>query len=283
MTFDVAAHIAGLARVRVGAGVLYRDGAGGVLLVRPTYKEGWEVPGGAVEASESPLAGARREVVEELGQPFPVGRLLVVDWVAPSGLWDAGLMFLFDGGTLDAAAAARIVLPPEELSAFAFVPVASLDTYLQPRLARRVRAALSADEATYLEAGRQPVGEAGRQPVGLPPASGLAPADGSALSNGLASTSGSASADGSALSGGLASTSGSASADGSAVSDGLASTSGSASADGSLPIEGLASVDGSDRAGGSGAAEDRGAGLPDVAVAPVADQAGREVEGHDAG
>lgn len=152
MTFDLAAHIAGLARVRAAAGAIFRDDAGRVLLVRPTYKDDWEVPGGAVEADESPLAGARREVHEELGFTFPVGRLLVVDWVAAEPPWDAGLMFLFDGGTLDAAAVARIVLPPAELSSFAFVPPAELDGRLRPRLARRVRAALSGG-AVYLEAG----------------------------------------------------------------------------------------------------------------------------------
>ena len=73
MTFDLAAHIAGLARVRAAAGVLFRDEAGRVLLVRPTYKGGWEVPGGAVEADESPLAAARREVREEPASRFRSG------------------------------------------------------------------------------------------------------------------------------------------------------------------------------------------------------------------
>jgi 8-oxo-dGTP pyrophosphatase MutT (NUDIX family) len=155
VTFDLAAHIAGLARVRVAAGVIFRDGAGRVLLVRPTYKDGWEVPRGTAERDESPLAGARREVREELGHPFPVGRLLVVDWVAAEPPWDAGLMFLFDGGALDGAAVARIVLPPDELSAFAFVAPGALDAHLRPPLARRVRAALSAEAPGYLEAGHE--------------------------------------------------------------------------------------------------------------------------------
>ena len=42
---------------RVGAGVLFRDGAGRVLLVKPTYKNGWEIPGGYVERGESPPLG----------------------------------------------------------------------------------------------------------------------------------------------------------------------------------------------------------------------------------
>ncbi|GIF51219.1 NUDIX domain-containing protein [Asanoa ferruginea] len=156
MTFDLAAHIAGLARVRAAAGVLFRDPDGRVLLAKPTYKPGWEVPGGAAEADESPLTAARREIREELGVAFPVGRLLAVDWVAAAPPWDGGLMFLFDGGTLDEAALARIVLPADELSSYALVAPSELAGRLKPRLARRVLAALEADGPLYLEDGYAP-------------------------------------------------------------------------------------------------------------------------------
>ncbi|WP_412102692.1 NUDIX domain-containing protein [Plantactinospora sp. KLBMP9567] len=36
-----------------GRGLLFTDPAGRVLLVEPTYKEHWEIPGGCVEADES--------------------------------------------------------------------------------------------------------------------------------------------------------------------------------------------------------------------------------------
>ena len=39
-----------LPRKRMGAGVLFTDEAGRVLLVEPTYKDYWEIPGGAVNA-----------------------------------------------------------------------------------------------------------------------------------------------------------------------------------------------------------------------------------------
>jgi 8-oxo-dGTP diphosphatase len=63
---------------------VFTDAAGRVLLVRPTYKEHWEIPGGMVEASESPHEAPAREVAEELGIDRPVGRLLCVDWGAAS-------------------------------------------------------------------------------------------------------------------------------------------------------------------------------------------------------
>jgi ADP-ribose pyrophosphatase YjhB (NUDIX family) len=60
---------------RTGAGLICRDDQGRVLLVRPTYKPTWEIPGGVVEAGESPAATVAREVAEELGLELGVGRL----------------------------------------------------------------------------------------------------------------------------------------------------------------------------------------------------------------
>ena len=47
-------YVASLANKRMAAGALFRDEAGGVLLVNPVYKPTWDLPGGAVEAEESP-------------------------------------------------------------------------------------------------------------------------------------------------------------------------------------------------------------------------------------
>ena len=55
------------ARKRVAADVLIRDRAGRVLLVDPTYKPDWDLPGGMAEANEAPGAAAARELREELG------------------------------------------------------------------------------------------------------------------------------------------------------------------------------------------------------------------------
>jgi hypothetical protein len=52
-------YIASLARKRMAAGALFRDEDGRVLLVDPTYKPTWDLPGGAVEKEESPYAAAR--------------------------------------------------------------------------------------------------------------------------------------------------------------------------------------------------------------------------------
>jgi 8-oxo-dGTP diphosphatase len=56
-----------MAHPRVAAGALFCDDAGRVLLVKPTYKEGWDLPGGYVEPGETPTEACVREIKEELG------------------------------------------------------------------------------------------------------------------------------------------------------------------------------------------------------------------------
>lgn len=80
-------YVASLARKRMGAAALFRDQAAQVLLVDPVYRDTWGLPGGAVEADESPQAACRREVAEELGLDRPTGRILAVH---PSLPWAPG-------------------------------------------------------------------------------------------------------------------------------------------------------------------------------------------------
>ncbi len=144
----------------MGSGVLLRNSDDQVLLVEPTYKAHWELPGGAVETAESPYAAAVREVREELGLSVTLGRLLVVDWVPPRPDRTDGVMFIYDGGLLAPAAATEIHLPAEELRSWAWSTPTQAEERLSPPLARRLAAALAAavDGVTgYLEDGHRVV------------------------------------------------------------------------------------------------------------------------------
>lgn len=152
---------ASLPTKRIGAGVVITDGDERVLLVEPTYKDNWEIPGGAVETDERPSGAVRREVKEELGLDRPVGRLLCVDWTPPQPPRTDGLNIVFDGGTLSPADIAAIRLPSDELVSYRFCTLDEAEARLIPLLHRRVRAALEAladGSVAYLEDGYPPSG-----------------------------------------------------------------------------------------------------------------------------
>src|ERR1051326_6379323 len=143
------------ASARVASGVLFFDAEGHILLVRPSYKPGWDLPGGYVEFAETPAQAAEREVQEELGIKPPLGALLVADWVPAAGEGDK-LLFVFDGGELAYEYRNHIELDPAEIAGYAFHDPELVDRLLIPRLARRVKAAIEArSQATtlYLEHG----------------------------------------------------------------------------------------------------------------------------------
>ncbi|MYS89163.1 MULTISPECIES: NUDIX hydrolase [Streptomyces] len=145
----------------LAAGVLLFDEQDRVLLVDPTYKAGWEFPGGVVEPGEAPARAGVREVAEETGIHLDeVPSLLVVDWERPSPPGFGGLRLLFDGGRLDSAEAGRLLLPGPELRDWRFVTEEEAADLLPPVRYERLRWALRARErgaAFYLEAG-VPVG-----------------------------------------------------------------------------------------------------------------------------
>lgn len=140
----------------MGSGLLVRDPFGAVLIVTPTYKPTLEIPGGIVEASESPRDCARRESLEELGLELTPQRLLVMDYLTATSERPDALIFVFDGGVLNTDQVARIQLPPTELEAWQFVPPSALPAIMLPRMARRLQCAISAlktGETWYLEDG----------------------------------------------------------------------------------------------------------------------------------
>ncbi|ARZ66320.1 NUDIX domain-containing protein [Streptomyces sp. HU2014] len=145
----------------LAAGVLLFDEEDRVLLVDPTYKPGWEFPGGVVEPGEAPARAGVREVAEELGVELPsVPRLLVVDWEPPNPPGFGGMRFLFDGGRLPGADGDRLLLPGSELRGWRFVTEDEAAGLLPPVRLKRLRWALRAREQgrpLNLEAG-VPVG-----------------------------------------------------------------------------------------------------------------------------
>jgi 8-oxo-dGTP pyrophosphatase MutT (NUDIX family) len=148
-----------MAHPRVSAGALFTDEAGRVLLLRPTYKQYWDIPGGYVEPGESPLAACIREIREELGiAPAIDPQTFVVDWAPAEGEGDK-ILFVFAGDSLTDDDLAQVAFADGEITEFRFVAPAELDQYVPARLARRIQSSLTAKRQgrpIYVEHGTAP-------------------------------------------------------------------------------------------------------------------------------
>lgn len=118
-------------RPRVSAGAVFFDADSRLLLVDPTYKEFWNLPGGGVDHGETPRAACIREVREELSLQPPIGALLATAWATRPGA-EPQIYFVFDGGVLDAAHQAAITVDGHELREHRFVAVAEARAMVPP-------------------------------------------------------------------------------------------------------------------------------------------------------
>src|SRR5512141_304998 len=85
--------------IPASAGALVFDRRGRLLVLDPTYKSGWTLPGGEMEdTGETPWQACRREVREECGLDVAGGRLVCVDTRPARPGRRGGVRFLFDCG-----------------------------------------------------------------------------------------------------------------------------------------------------------------------------------------
>lgn len=146
---------------RMAADCLFTDEAGRLLVVEPTYKPTWDIPGGGVEVDESPRHAAQREVREELGLQIEPRDLIAVDWLPRDGDFTEVVAFLFDGGVLSPAARSQIVVDPSEIRSYRFVVLEEAGQLLDAEQFARVQAGFMAPAGSsiaYLESGSPPCG-----------------------------------------------------------------------------------------------------------------------------
>jgi 8-oxo-dGTP diphosphatase len=144
-----------LPAVPVSAGALIFDRTGRLLILKPTYKSGWTIPGGVMEADgETPWEACRREVAEECGLDVGTGRLACMDFRRPRPGRPGGIRYLFDCGAFSDASLDGIVVQPEEISEYRLAELDTALALLRKPIRRRVRAAVGGGHLCYLEDGR---------------------------------------------------------------------------------------------------------------------------------
>ena len=130
-----------LPKKRMGSGCLILNEALEILLVKPTYKDSWEIPGGIVEDDESPRQCCQREVLEELSLAIEPTSLLLVDYNPGSEKKTESLMFVFGVTPLSANQIQTVSLNENEHSDYAFFKVSQLPEEMTESLRRRVKRA----------------------------------------------------------------------------------------------------------------------------------------------
>jgi 8-oxo-dGTP diphosphatase len=145
-----------LPAIPVSAGAMIFDAKGRLLILKPTYKSGWTIPGGVMEADgETPWQACRREVLEECGIDVRAGRLACTDFRPARPDRPGGIRYLFDCGQAEDAALAAITLQPEEIAEYRLASLDTALTLLRPAVRRRVRAGTRRRRFVYLENGRR--------------------------------------------------------------------------------------------------------------------------------
>lgn len=66
---------------KVAVKVILKSDKGNILLVKPDYKDTWQMPGGGAEEFEDPKVAAVRETEEETGVKITTSDLMLVDSV----------------------------------------------------------------------------------------------------------------------------------------------------------------------------------------------------------
>ncbi|MCX4524290.1 NUDIX domain-containing protein [Streptomyces sp. NBC_01551] len=146
-----AAYGASRAALWTGALVLVTDTDGRVLVQSVDYRTDRLMPGGAVDAGESPAAAATREMREELGVDGHYPRGLAVDWIPadtpgfpPEMCFPGEILYVFDGGTWTPDRIDAVRLPAQEITGIDFAEPADLPGLMDPGDARRALSALRA-------------------------------------------------------------------------------------------------------------------------------------------
>lgn len=148
-----------MSKKRMATSALFLNERGNILVVKPTYRPDWLLPGGLVEKDESPRQACAREIKEELSLATPLDRLLCVEYHSNDAQQTESVQFVFYGGILEELHLTSLTLQETELSEYRFVQREEAIQLLSCKLAKRLPYCLQAlkeNTTIYLENGNLP-------------------------------------------------------------------------------------------------------------------------------
>jgi 8-oxo-dGTP diphosphatase len=132
--------------------------------VKPSYYHHWLLPGGRLEAGESPAEGIEREVKEEIGLTKKINQLLSAHYISkgamvgvqgqPRKTKDEEISLVFFGGNISSEELGRIQVDGVEIIDFNYLPVDEalkfLPNYHQVRIPQSIKS-ISNNGIVYFE------------------------------------------------------------------------------------------------------------------------------------
>lgn len=142
-----------LPRKRGAVGVIFLN-EDRILILEPTYKKNWLVPGGVIEKFESPLEAAIRECKEEIGVDVRIASLLCADYKRGNEDIGDAVHYLFFGEILNRQ---EMRLNQEEIKSLKWASPDQALMLFDEHLSKRVEAGLQSiksGKVFYCEEGK---------------------------------------------------------------------------------------------------------------------------------
>lgn len=150
-------YYAQLPKKRMSAGVLLFNNKGELFILKPSYKDYWSIPGGAINKNESPYEAAIRELYEETNLKIKKLRLICVEYKKENNYKGEALHFIFYGGKLTKQQITKIKLAETEISYFKFIDTKKAPKVLSDTLGKKLKYCLKAiknKHTIYMENGK---------------------------------------------------------------------------------------------------------------------------------
>lgn len=142
---------------RMAAGVLIFNKKKEVLILKPSYKDHWTIPGGVIEKNESPMQGCARETNEEIGIKIKKLKLVCLDYTSSKNHKGDSIQFIFTCPTISERMIHEIKIDGKEVIDLEFTNIKSALKKLSEHLAIRIKEAINAlnkNKVVYLENGK---------------------------------------------------------------------------------------------------------------------------------
>ncbi|HEX6462207.1 MAG TPA: NUDIX hydrolase [Candidatus Saccharimonadales bacterium] len=137
---DAAKYYNKQPKKRAGAGVLFFNKRGEVLIVKPNYLEKWLWIGGSADEGEAPKTTALRECQEEIGIIPSSLWLAFVNYLPPQPTGQSDILqFLFASEAVDDNFINKLKLQESEIADARFIPIDDLANYMHEYRARAIQ------------------------------------------------------------------------------------------------------------------------------------------------